>query len=117
MFVLYLVMLSLFTYFQQYLCAWTTNYCWGNSRLGNLRFRGTLHAGKLFWIRISNIFAIVFSAGFLIPWAQVRRTRYVLGNVTVMTEEGLDSFAATSVEDESAYGEAAADFFDLEIGL
>jgi hypothetical protein len=34
-----------------------------------------------------------------------------------MTEEGLDSFAATSVEDESAYGEAAADFFDLEIGL
>jgi uncharacterized membrane protein YjgN (DUF898 family) len=117
MFVFYLAMLSLFTCFQQYIYAWTTNYCWAHSRLGNLRFRGTLRAGKLFWIRISNIFAIVFSAGLLIPWAQVRRTRYVLSNLTIATDERLDAFTSASGEDESAYGEAAADFFDFEIGL
>jgi uncharacterized membrane protein YjgN (DUF898 family) len=117
MVLIYVAMLFLGTLFQQYIYAWTTNYCWGHSRMGDVRFQSTLRAGKLFWIRVTNILAIIFSVGLLIPWAHVRRTRYIMSNLTIMSGEGLDSFAAASGEDESAYGEAAADFFDLEIGL
>ncbi|HAR46028.1 MAG TPA: hypothetical protein DCS05_07620, partial [Nitrospiraceae bacterium] len=114
---MYLVMLLAGTFVQQYIYAWTTNYSWGASQLGAVRFISSLRAGRLFWIRISNILAIVLSLGLLIPWAQVRKTRYILDNMTVIAEQGLDDIAVASVPEASAYGDAATDFFDLEIGL
>ena len=117
MLVLYPLMLIAATFFQQYIYAWTTNYSWGHSKLGRVRFESTLRAGKLVWIRITNILAIIVSLGLLAPWARVRRTRYVLDNLTVITEQSLNDFAAAVEPEEKAYGDAATDFFDLEIGL
>ena len=108
---------GLFAYIQQYLYALTTNYCLQSSSLGTLRFQSTLQPGQLFWIRITNIAAIIFSLGMLIPWAKVRRMRYLFNNIAVTTEGSLNDFTAAVEPDESAYGEAAADFFDIEIGL
>jgi len=115
--VFYGIFLLVTVFVQQYIYAWQTNYCLSQSELGSLRFRSTLGPGRLFWIRLSNIIAIIFSLGLLIPWAKVRRTRYVLDNVAVIAPGGLDSFTAASGRDESAYGEVATDFFDFEIGL
>ncbi len=114
---IYFIMLVVSTFFQQYIYAWTTNYCWGHSELGNIEFQSTLRAKHLFWIRITNILAIIFSMGLLIPWAKVRRTRYIIGNLTVIAGQSLDDFSAGIKPDESAYGDAATDFFDIEIGL
>ncbi len=116
-FTVYFIMLVVSAFIQQYIYAWTTNYCWGHSALGTIRFHGTLRGGHLFWIRITNIFAIIFSIGLLIPWAKVRRIRYIIGNLTVISDEGLDNFTADVSPDESAYGDAATDFFDIDIGL
>ncbi len=116
-FAVYFTSLVVPAFIQQYIYAWTTNYCWGHSGLGNVRFQSTLKAGRLFWIRITNILAIIFSVGLLIPWAKVRRIRYIVDNVTVIADQGLDDFTAGLRPDESAYGDAATDFFDIEIGL
>jgi uncharacterized membrane protein YjgN (DUF898 family) len=110
-------MLISVTFFQQYLYSWETNYCWRHSKLGTLHFRSTLKAGRLFFIRITNILAIIFSVGLLIPWAKIRRTRYILDNLSLMTEGDLNDFHASLESDVSAFGDSATDMFDFEIGL
>lgn len=102
---------------QQALFAWQTNYCWKNNQLGSISFESTLKAGRLIWLRLSNIAAIIFSFGLLIPWAKIRRARYMLDNLSVVTEGNLDGFISAVETDESAIGDTATDFFDLEIGL
>jgi len=113
----YLVVLILSTLLQQYLYARLTNYCWNESSLGTFRFRSTIQARQLLWIRVTNIAAILFSLGLLAPWAKVRRTQYILDNLTVIADHSFDDFVAADESDISAVGEAATDIFGLEIGL
>lgn len=61
--------------------------------------------------------AIIFSLGLLIPWARVRRARYLVGSLTLFSDRSLESFAAAEQSAESAIGEAATGFFDIDIGL
>jgi len=110
-------MLIVFTIIQQYLHARLTNYCWDRTNLGSLRFESTLEAQQLLWIRLTNILAIILSAGLLIPWAKVRRAQYIFDNLTVIADAGLDDFTAAVGSDEAAVGDSATDFFDIEIGL
>jgi uncharacterized membrane protein YjgN (DUF898 family) len=108
----------LFVVAQQFIRARVTNYCWGRTEMAPLRFRSTIKPSRLIWIQISNVVASVLSLGLLVPWAKVRRTRYLLENMVIITrEEGLDSFASTSEPEENAIGEAATDFFGFDIGL
>lgn len=102
---------------QQYIYAKVTNYCWQYSSLGAVKFRSSLDAGRLMWIRMTNIMALIFSAGLLYPWTKVRYSRYIFENLTVITYQGLDNFTAGEQDSEDALGEAAMDFFDFEVGL
>jgi uncharacterized membrane protein YjgN (DUF898 family) len=103
---------------QQYFYARFMNYCWGKTQMGKLQFRSTLSASRLAWIRISSIFAIILSLGLLAPWAKIRRNKYILENLAIVTEDGLDTLTASLESDEqNAVGDAATDFFDIDIGL
>ncbi|MEN8256998.1 MAG: DUF898 family protein [Thermodesulfobacteriota bacterium] len=102
---------------QQYVYAKTTNYCWKYSSMGAVKFRSTLDAGKLMWIRMTNIIALIVSAGLLFPWTKVRQSKYIFENLTIITYQGLDDFTAGEEDSEDALGEAAMDFFDFEVGL
>ncbi len=113
----YGVVLFAASFFQMYLYAWTTNYCLGHSELGEVRFESTLSGGRLFWIRVSNIIAIVFSVGLLTPWAKVRRMKYVADNLFVITSRDLSDFASASTVEQSSYGDAATEYLGFEIGL
>ncbi|MBC8413790.1 MAG: DUF898 domain-containing protein [Nitrospira sp.] len=117
MFMFYMALFMFVTLIQQYIYAWMTNYCFIQSSLGSLSFQSTLKGKSLMWIRVTNVAAILFSLGLLIPWAQIRRTRYILENLKVVTDGNLDEFQAASRPEEGALGEASTDFFDLEIGL
>ncbi len=105
------------TMVQQALYADLTNYCWGKTTLGNMRFVSTLRAWPLIWIRFSNIIAVVFSLGLLFPWAKVRRFRYLTEHLTVLSNEELDAFSASAEREEGSLGDAATDFFDIGFGL
>lgn len=117
MFILYLVMLVGTGLIRQFIFANVTNYCWSESRIGPVSVRSELSAGPLFWITTTNILAIILSLGLAIPWAKVRRTRYILSCLTVRTTGGLDDFTSAAGSDVTAVGDAATDFFDFDIGL
>ena len=113
----YAVIMVYFTLIQQYIFGRLTNYCWQQTRAGDLQFQSRLETKKLLWIRLTNIFAIFASAGLLIPWARIRRIRYVLSSLAVVSDRNLDEYSAAAAADESAIGEVATDFFDIAIGI
>jgi uncharacterized membrane protein YjgN (DUF898 family) len=113
----YLLFIASAVYVQQYLYAWQMNYCLGHSTLGKVSFRSTLVGGKLFWIRLTNILAILCSVGLLAPWAKVRRMRYIISNIEVVAHQDLGEFTSASEPEDNAIGDAATDFMDFEIGL
>jgi len=115
--IMYAVFLIGSVLIQQYIYARISNYCWEESTLGTIRFQSTLNPWQLIRIRVMNILGILVSCGLLIPWAKIRKTRYILDNLTIITQGGLDNFTAEVGAEEDAVGEAATDFFDLEIGL
>jgi uncharacterized membrane protein YjgN (DUF898 family) len=41
------------------------NYSWDNTQLGPIRFNLSLQAPDLIWIRLTNLIAIILSAGLL----------------------------------------------------
>jgi uncharacterized membrane protein YjgN (DUF898 family) len=106
-----------FVSIQQYIYARVSNHCWNNFNLGPVTFEAELSACKLIWIRVTNILAIVATLGLAAPWARVRRTSYLVGCFTVVAPAGLDDFSAAMAAEDSALGDAAADFFDWDVGL
>ncbi len=114
----YLVAITIFSFIQEYIFVNITNYCWAETWLGKVSFSSTLRTRDLAWIRLTNLFAMLVSLGLLIPWAKVRRTRYIVEHLAVVMREGdLDDFVADESDYESSLGEVATDAFDLEIGL
>ena len=105
---------------RQYLYARVTNYCLEHTVFGlsesQAGFRSGLRARDLIFIHLSNLAAIILSLGLLIPWARVRRTRYMLSKIEVICDDP-DAFTAGNGVGDGAVGEAAADFLDLDIGL
>ncbi|HAO19998.1 MAG TPA: DUF898 domain-containing protein, partial [Desulfobacteraceae bacterium] len=79
-----------------------SNYCWEESTLGTIRFQSTLNPWQLIRIRVMNILGILVSCGLLIPWAKIRKTRYILDNLTIITQGGLDNFTAEVGAEEDA---------------
>lgn len=110
--------LLLFIVVPQYLKARAMNGFLNHLTLGGLRFDSAIGARRLAWIQASNLVLMIVSLGGLIPWATMRRNRYLLERITVLEEAGeLDRFAAASSLPESGLGDAATDFFDLDIGF
>jgi uncharacterized membrane protein YjgN (DUF898 family) len=113
----FLFAMTAFTFIEQFLFARLTNYCWNRTSVEGLCFNSSLDVGNLLWLRLTNLLGIIFSLGLLIPWARVRRTRYLVGSLTLFSDRSLDTFAAAEQSAESAIGEAATGFFDIDIGL
>ncbi len=104
----------LFTLVQQYVYSGTFNYAWKHTRLGPVELDVALKAVDLAWIRFTNILAIFLSLGLLVPWAKVRRARYIITRTVVSFSGDMDAFEADTVYGEGAVGDTAADFFDWD---
>ena len=72
---------------------------------------------RMLGIYASNLVAIVFSAGLLVPWAQMRILRYQLSHTWLDVEGDLDSVLAGQSQQVSSLGEELGDVFDVDIGL
>lgn len=94
-----------------------SNLTWSNTRLGENRFRLQLRVGRVFWIQLTNMFAIVLSLGLLIPWAKVRMARYTVSCLAMRAVGSLDSYAAAQSEQMSATGEELGEMLDFDVGL
>lgn len=93
------------------------NLVWNNITLdGGHKFNSSLTLGRMAWIFFSNLVAIAFSFGLLIPWGRVRMVRYRMQTLELIPEGDLDQFIAAKTEETSALGEEMGDVFDMDIG-
>jgi uncharacterized membrane protein YjgN (DUF898 family) len=113
----YAGLLLLFTLAQQYIYARLANYTWANTQVPGLRFVSTLSAWELIKLRFTNLLAIGLSLGLLSPWAKVRFTQYILGQLSIVATADLESFTSDGNAEANALGDAATDFLNIDLGL
>ncbi len=113
----YIVIIVVTTAVKTFVYVKLTNYSFESTSLGNAKIRSDYKTRDLLWIRITNIPAILFTAGLLAPWAIIRTFRYKTENIIVFSDGSINDFKAAEGKDVSAVGDSAADFFDMEIGV
>ncbi len=114
----YLSVLVLYAVAWQYARGATMAYVLNNLELGGVvRTRATFSPWQLVWIGLTNAAARVLTLGLASPWAAVRQARYVLSGLTVRAIAPLDDFAAGVGGETSAFGEAATELLDIQVGF
>lgn len=97
--------------------AMTRNLMYAGTMLeGGHRFESTVHPLRVTWIAISNAAAVLASLGLLLPWAQIRMTRYLADNTLVHPDGALDAIAGRIEEDGRAIGDAYSDIEGIDFG-
>ena len=114
----YAVLILIGVVFQNGLWLLIFNYNLSVWNLGRFVFESKMKFAKYVGIAVGNVFASIFSLGLLIPWAKIRITKYRMENIYVLESGGeLGEHFEAEMEDEGAFGEAATDFMDFEVGL
>ncbi|KQQ47351.1 hypothetical protein ASF61_01500 [Duganella sp. Leaf126] len=111
--VFYLLILSL----TPLLIALIQNLMWNSASLDRHTFRSDVHTGRMLFIIVTNMLAIVCTLGLFLPFAQVRMMRYRIASLTVIPGGSLDAFVATNSADVGAAGEGVSDFMDFDFSL
>lgn len=94
-----------------------TSLTWSGIALSGMQTRCTLETRHLYWIALSNLFAILCSAGLLIPWATIRMTRYRVTALRLDGAHNLDTLVGAQSEQIGAAGEEIGEFLGIDIGL
>ena len=100
-----------------FLTAALVNLVYNNVELGGRRLRSTLQGHRLLAIYAANTFAILLSAGLLIPWAKIRLARYRAEALTLLAADDLDGMRAERLGDIDATAAEVDGLFDIDIGL
>jgi uncharacterized membrane protein YjgN (DUF898 family) len=110
----YLPMFAVALYYQ----VRTSNYAINLTEWAGVgRIRSTVRARDLLWLYLSNAFAVLLSLGLLAPWAKVRMARYKASRTLLVVSGDPDQVAQEVAREESAFGDAGADAFDVEVGF
>lgn len=72
---------------------------------------------RLLLMYVTNFIAIICSLGLLIPWAQLRVTRYLVDGAWVEFQGSLDDVISLQSQEVSSVGEEVGSAFDVDIGL
>ncbi len=94
------------------------NYVWSKTKLGSgISFRSVFELWPYLKIQVVNGLAIFFSLGLAIPWATVRKMKYLAECMLVTADKAqLDMVVQSAIASESAVGDAAVDYLDFDIG-
>jgi uncharacterized membrane protein YjgN (DUF898 family) len=93
------------------------NYIWNNTSLAGNQFVATMRARDLFVLHLVNSIVTLVTIGLMHPWAAVRTTKYQLDCLQVVPAGNIDAFVAAAQPPVGAFGEAANDFFDFDLGF
>lgn len=97
--------------------ACVANLTWSGIALSGMQTRCTLETRRLYWIALSNLFAVLLSAGLLVPWATIRMARYRIAAVRLDGAQNLDALVGSQSERIGAAGEEIGEFLGIDIGL
>ena len=84
---------------------------------GKHRFHSNVSALRLLWITVSNLVVIMMTLGLMLPWAHVRRVRYLAQHTTFIPGGPLDEFVGEVTANVSAIGDAYGDIEGFDIGI
>ena len=93
------------------------NLIWNHTKLGNRQMYSHMKWGRVTFIYLTNLLAIVCTLGLFIPFAQIRMMRYRLESISIEIGDGLDQFVADEAAQVSATGEGMADLLDFDLSL
>lgn len=81
------------------------------------RFHSDVNALRLLWISVSNAVVVGMTLGLMLPWAHVRRVRYLANHTTFVPAGPLDDFVGGLSAQVSAIGDAYGDIEGFDIGI
>jgi uncharacterized membrane protein YjgN (DUF898 family) len=101
-----------------YFAARLQQIVWGHTTWGGVRFAGQMRGGRLFRLVLGNTALVLLTCGLYWPFAAVAIARYRVESVVVEADAPLAEVHAQAPEvgTERATGDAAADFFGLDLG-
>lgn len=102
---------------KHYIYAQLFNYVWNHTQLDAHRFRADLPVGAWVRLQMTNLAAIIGTAGLLYPWAQVRSARFALSRLHFLPAGPIERIERLGRETGSAFGETAAEFAGIDLGL
>ena len=114
----WLLMVVAMVCIQPYAISRLQNLVWTQTGNVQLRFVSALRFKSLLWLTLKNTFLIVITLGLYWPFAMVALTRLRLEAVTVKTRiDPALLVADAQASNVDAVGDAAGDFFGLDVGL
>lgn len=93
------------------------NLIWKHTHLDQHQLGSDLTARGLFWVKFTNFIGILLSFGLYKPFADVRLARYRLEHMWLEPQGALDAFVRDAQQEVAAFGEEAAEMFDVDISL
>ncbi|MDE1147307.1 MAG: YjgN family protein [Azospirillaceae bacterium] len=85
--------------------------------LGDVTFTTGWRVLPYVWLQFSNFVLLAVTLGFAYPWVRCRKARYILEHMAVRAPTGLDHFVAGATDETGAFGDQAASFFDIDLGI
>jgi uncharacterized membrane protein YjgN (DUF898 family) len=89
---------------------------WSRTSLGGLRFGSTIEASVLLYVVARNLVLVVLTVGLYWPFAAVAIARYRIQSITVQSDGPPPEITGQKQENVAAVGDAAFDFFGLDLG-
>jgi uncharacterized membrane protein YjgN (DUF898 family) len=93
------------------------NHIWNHTRIDEHRFQADLKVAKWLGLQLTNLGAILVSAGLLYPWAVIRAQRYAASCLHFLPAAAIDNIQRVGGSGGSATGDMAAEFIGIDFGL
>lgn len=94
------------------------NLIWNSTKNSQVRFVSALSFRRMLWLSIKNWALIILTLGLYWPFAKIAMTRLRLEAVHIRSRTRLDALLASAQNrPNEAVGDAAGDFFGLDLGL
>lgn len=91
---------------------------WGGTRSGKIRFGSALRFRSLFRVTLVNWLLIIITLGLYWPFAKVRSARLKLEAMSLEVDGPVDGWLANAQQSQKGVlGDAAGDFFGMDMGL
>lgn len=101
-----------------YFSARLQNLVWSGTRSAALQFDSRLRYRALAWLSLKNWLLTVLTLGLYRPFAAVNTARLRLAAISIGIDGDLDAWSAEpGLAQRDATGEAAGDFFGIDMGL
>lgn len=82
-----------------------------------VKIQATFDPMRVMRISLVNSVVQTLTYGLMTPWAAIRLQKYILSSIFIYSDISLDEFYSSPLAQESGFGEAASEIFDINVGF